>query len=109
MGMVVDMLLTVAIVAAASAAITEFQIRVRNIGLSADGTFMAVSGSIHHFLRSGSPGRRRTVTVGLGPIGSLLGVGAVSKIEFPFSDTVSAGQYIDAASAEEDEVVQQGK
>ena len=44
MDMIVDMILTVAVVALALGAVAEFQLRVGHIGAAADGAFVGVGG-----------------------------------------------------------------
>ena len=91
MRVIVDMLLTIAVEAVTAAAIAEFQIWMRNIGLSADGAFMPVGGHVDDLFRPGSSAGGVTILICLGPCFSGLGVCAVAIVKLPLTNTVATG------------------
>ena len=102
MGMMVDVILTVAVVAVAAGAVTEFQIRVRNIGAAAN---CAAVGIRRFRLGSGS-------FIGAGAVevyGALSLGGRAFLFEKPGEiDLPGKGDHIDHIFAEEQEIIADG-
>ena len=101
---IVDVLLTVAVVACAARTVAEFQIRMGNIGSSTDCALMPI-GRLFFFWSSGP------FLITGGPVG--IGTGSVFapfplEADGPGAHPVSAGKHIQAVLSEEQEIVCQG-
>ena len=97
------MVLAITVIAAALGTITEFQIRVRHVGPSADGTFMPVRRGVHHgFLGMG--GGSPDICLGPVCVGFFMCGGGPAKSTLP-----AFRQNVEAVCAEEQEVVQKSK
>ena len=97
--MIIDMVLTIAVVAAAFRAVTELQLRIGYVCSSADGTFMPVLGCIHH-AGTGMGCTGTTLFICFRPVGiwsaPITGTTTMAKLILP-----TGGQYIDAVFSKE--------
>ena len=99
--MIVDVILTIAVIPAAFGAVTEFKLRIGNVGFSAYGAFVPVRRRIYHsLLWTGC----RTLHIRTGPV--FIGLFMDSGLTAQFA-LQEVRKYIDTVCAEEQEIVQQ--
>ena len=105
MSVIIDVILAIAVVAAALGAVAEFQFRIGHVCPSADRAFVPVLGSVYH-PRTGMGCAGAAFLIGLCPIciGAAAIAGPATKLILP-----AVGQNMDAIASKEQEIVQHGE